>query len=246
MISLDVVIPVYNEETALPNSVQVLNKFLLDNFTGLEWRILIADNGSTDSTLDVAERLSREYSRVDCMHIEQKGRGRALRSAWLQSHADIVSYMDVDLSTDLRTLPELIESIVDGGYDVSMGSRLARGAVVKGRSIKREVTSRGYVLLINILFWTSFSDVQCGFKALTRATVDTLVPLVRDNAWFFDTELLLLALHHGFRVREVPVLWNDDRDSRVKVISTAMEDVKGLLRLRFGGIPELSNNLDSR
>jgi glycosyltransferase involved in cell wall biosynthesis len=223
-----------------------LNKFLHDNFTGLEWRILVADNGSTDSTLDVAERLSQEYPRVDCVHLDQKGRGRALRSAWLQSHADIVSYMDVDLSTDLRALPELVESIVDGGYDVAMGSRLAHGAVVKDRSIKREITSRGYVLLINTLFWTSFSDVQCGFKALTRATVDALIPLVRDNAWFFDTELLLLALHHGFKIREVPVLWSDDQDSRVKVISTVMEDIKGLLRLRFGGIPELSNNLDNR
>lgn len=246
MTSLDVVIPVYNEETTLPESIRILDKFFHDNFAGLEWRILVADNGSTDSTLNVAEELSQEYSGVDFIHLEQKGRGRALRSAWLQSNADIVSYMDVDLSTDLQAFPKLVESIVNDGYDVSVGSRLSRGSVVRGRSLKREITSRGYVLLINTLFWTSFRDVQCGFKALTRATADALIPLIRDNAWFFDTELLLIALHHGFKIGEIPVLWNDDPDSRVKIIPTAIKDIKGLLRLRFGGIPELTNNLDSR
>lgn len=246
MTSLDVVIPVYNEETALPDSIRILNKFFHDNFADLEWRILVADNGSTDSTLNVAEGLSQEYSGVDFIHLEQKGRGRALRSAWLQSNADIVSYMDVDLSTDLQAFPKLVESIVNDGYDVAVGSRLSRGSVVRGRSLKREITSRGYVLLINTLFWTSFRDVQCGFKALTRATADALIPLIRDNAWFFDTELLLIALHHGFKIGEIPVLWSDDPDSRVKVISTAIKDIKGLLRLRFGGIPELTNNLDIR
>jgi glycosyltransferase involved in cell wall biosynthesis len=172
---------------------------------------------------------------VACVHIPQKGRGRALRHVWLESTADIVSYMDVDLSTNLNHLPELIKAIEDGSH-IAIGSRLSKGSRVK-RSLKREFISRSYSALIRAMFLTPFRDAQCGFKALSRDTVRALVPLVKDNNWFFDSELLIIATRRGFRIKEIPVYWEDDPDSRVRIIRTAWEDIKGLLRLRFGGIP---------
>jgi hypothetical protein len=146
--------------------------------------------------------------------------------------------MDVDLSTDLKALPRMVAAIADDGYDVAIGSRLTKGSEVVDRTLKREITSRGYNFLIHLFFpLTKWKDAQCGFKAISRRTAEKVLPLVKDNAWFLDTELLLLAGKAGYDIKEIPVHWEDDPDTRVKIVSTAWEDVKGLLRLRFKGRP---------
>jgi len=232
---VDAVIPVYNEETDLEPSVSELRSFLATNLRH-DWRIVIADNASTDRTLEIGRELAdRHPGEVLCVHLDQKGRGRALRKAWSESDADIVSYMDVDLSTDLGAFPRLIDSLVDSQYDIAIGSRLKAGSEVQ-RGLKREFISRSYNLLIKILFRNRFSDAQCGFKAVTRRVVREIVPLVKDQAWFFDTELLLLAERMGYKIAEVPVTWADDPDSRVKITRTAWEDLKGLIRVRFSDV----------
>jgi len=231
MTSVDIVIPVYNEEHVLAESVATLRKFLSQGFP-YEYRIVVADNASTDSTLAVAQRLAQEQPDVASLHIPQKGRGRALRAAWLTSPADILSYMDVDLSTDLAAFPPLIEAIASEGYDIAIGSRLARGANIR-RSVKREVTSRTYNVMIKGMFFTRFSDAQCGFKAASRRAVQQLVPLIENDEWFFDTEMLILAEKAGYRIKEIPVRWLEDPDTRVNVPKTVWEDVRGLLRLRL-------------
>jgi len=233
--TVDAVIPVYNEEHVLEQSVQALHAFLGEHLP-YDWRILVADNASTDGTLSVARRLSAEVPRVACLHLEQKGRGRALRAAWLESSADVVSYMDVDLSTELAAYPTLIRAIAEEGYDVATGSRLARGSRTS-RSFKREAISRAYNLLIKGVLWTRFSDAQCGFKALSRRAADVLVPLVQNNEWFFDTELLVLAEKKGYRIKDLPVRWVEDPDTRVRLGPTIAEDLRGLWRLRTRPIP---------
>jgi glycosyltransferase involved in cell wall biosynthesis len=231
MASIDIIIPVYNEEHVLAESVTTLRKFLTQGFAH-QYRIVVADNASTDGTLAVAQRLAQKHTDVASLHIPQKGRGRALRAAWLASPADILSYMDVDLSTDLAAFPPLVEAIASEGYDIAIGSRLARGADIR-RSLRREVTSRSYNVMIKGLFFTRFSDAQCGFKAVSRRAVQELVPLIENNEWFFDTELLILAEKAGYRVKEIPVRWLEDPDTRVNVPKTVWEDVRGLLRLRL-------------
>jgi glycosyltransferase involved in cell wall biosynthesis len=226
-----VTLPVYNEERALPVSVPILHAFLGEHLEN-PWTIVIVDNGSQDSTLSVARALTEQFPRVDVLHLDQKGRGRALRHAWLRSEAAIVSYMDIDLSTELEAFPRIV-ALIEEGADLAIGSRLARGARVEGRSLKREVLSRGYNLLIHLLFSVPFSDAQCGFKAVRRDVARALLPLVQDQAWFFDTELLLLAVRFGYRIAELPVTWRDDPDSRVRVLPTVWEDLKGLWRLRW-------------
>ena len=241
--SLEVVLPVLNEERSLRASTTRLHEFLSANLDGREWRILIADNGSTDSTPDVAAQLVRDYDRVGCMRLEQRGRGRALKRAWLESGADIRAYMDIDLSTELAATVKLVESIESGGHDLAIGSRLKTGAVVIGRSPLRELISRCYSLLFGTMFFTGFRDAQCGYKAISRRAADDLLPLVRDTTWFFDTELLLLAEKNGYAIDEIPVRWTDDPDSRVRIVRTAWGDLKGLLRLRFGGLRRASKQL---
>jgi glycosyltransferase involved in cell wall biosynthesis len=196
------------------------------------WQIIVVDNGSTDGTDKVATQLTAEYPEVKFIHLLQRGRGRALRSCWLQSTADIVCYMDVDLSTDLNHLPELIGAIAEEGYDLSTGSRLMRESRVT-RSFKRESISRIYNALVKTILLTKFSDAQCGFKAVSRRAVEAIVPKVENQSWFFDTELLVLAEKQGYRIKDIPVLWREDDDSRVKIIKTGWEDVKGIVRLRW-------------
>jgi glycosyltransferase involved in cell wall biosynthesis len=237
--TLEVVIPVLNEENRLPPSLETLHQFLTDNLDSVDWRILIADNGSTDSTLKICQEFAERFPRVGYTRLNKRGRGRALSKAWLESEADVVSYMDVDLSTDLAFFPDLVESITSGECDLAIGSRLSSGSNVIGRSPKREFYSRAYSATFRTMFFTSFKDAQCGFKALSRKAVNDLVPLVKDTGWFFDTELLLLAERNGFRIKELPVKWTDDPDSRVDVIKTSYLDMKGLLRLRFGGRPRV-------
>jgi len=229
---VDAVIPVYNEERALPPAIEKLSAFLA-GYPAYDWRIVIADNASIDRTPEVGRELAARYAQVRYERLEQKGRGLALRTAWLASDADILSYMDVDLSTNLEAYPPLVASIAGGAYQVAIGSRLKYGAQVT-RQWKREIISRGYNLLIKLMFpRRGFSDAQCGFKAISRDAARHLIPIVENNHWFFDSELLLRAEQHGYRIFEVPVEWVEDLDTRVKIVGTALEDVKGLLRVRL-------------
>ena len=241
--TLDVVIPVLNEARALADSVNALAAFLSNNLNDYEWAVVVADNGSTDATPSICQSLSEQDSRVRHVRLEQRGRGRALKRAWAESNADIVAYMDVDLSTDLSALTQTIAAVDGEGYDIAIGSRLKRGAQVIGRSFKRELISRSYSLIFRAMFLAGFQDAQCGFKAVSRRAADDVAPLVVDNGWFFDTEMLLIAEKNGYRIKEIPVKWTDDPDSRVKIISTAWEDIKGLLRLRFGGLRQASREI---
>jgi glycosyltransferase involved in cell wall biosynthesis len=231
MKTLLVTIPVYNEERALPVSIPALHAFLTGQMSGYDWTIEIADNASIDRTPEVSAGLVDKYSRLRYRRLEQKGRGRALKLSWTDSTADICSYMDVDLSTNLDSYPPMIEALANRGYDIGTGSRLMKGANTK-RSVKREVISRTYNLMVKALFFTRFSDAQCGFKAVTREVIQTLFPAIEDNVWFFDSELLIIGEKCGYRIFDVPVKWIEDLDTRVKIARTAMDDIKGLLRVK--------------
>ncbi|MEK7675036.1 MAG: dolichyl-phosphate beta-glucosyltransferase [Verrucomicrobiota bacterium] len=227
---VNITIPVFNEEDRLPGSVPILYRFLTEHCR-FSFEIVVADNGSTDRTLDVACKLLHEYPGLQVAHLDQKGRGRALKKVWSESHADVLSYMDVDLSTELSAFPPLIEALLAGGCDLAIGSRLMKHSLVT-RGLRREIISRCYNVLIKMLFRTTFSDAQCGFKAITRKAAARLLPLVEDNGWFMDTELLILAEKLGYQIFYLPVAWVEDRDSRVKIWKTALEDLRGLVRVR--------------
>jgi putative flippase GtrA len=244
---LDIVIPVYNEERDLPGSIRRLHQFLATEVP-YPSRITIADNASTDGTLAVAEALAEELPEVDVIHLDAKGRGGALYAAWMTSQADVVAYMDVDLSTDLSALMPLVAPLISGHSDIAIGSRLAASSrVVRGP--KREFVSRSYNLILRSVLGARFSDAQCGFKAIRAEVARQLLPHVVDTGWFFDTELLVIAERAGLRIHEVPVDWVDDPDSRVDIVRTAINDLKGCWRvgraLADGSLPvrELQRSL---
>ena len=231
--TVDVVVPVYNEVEALRPSVERLQAYLRESFP-FSWRITIADNGSTDGTAELAAALEEELPGVRVVRLDGKGRGLALHEVWSASDARVLAYMDVDLSTDLAALLPLVAPLLSGHSDLAIGSRLSRGArVVRGP--KRELISRSYNTLLRLVLHARFSDAQCGFKAVRRDALDGLLAEVRDDAWFFDTELLVLAQRRGLRIHEVPVDWVDDPDSRVDIVRTAIEDLKGIARLALTG-----------
>jgi glycosyltransferase involved in cell wall biosynthesis len=230
--AVEIVMPVHNEQHVLETNVRRLHDHLTRHFA-FAFRITVAENASTDATLAIARALEREIPAVAALHLDQKGRGRALRAAWSASDADVLAYMDVDLSTDLSALGELLEPLLEGRGDIAIGSRLAPGARVT-RSIKREVVSRAYNLLLHMLLGVGFSDAQCGFKAGRRELIQPLLADVQDESWFFDTELLYLAQSNRLAIHEVPIRWVEDPDSRVEILATAREDLKGVMRLRAG------------
>ena len=221
--------PVYNEEHVLPGSVATLVEYLRANVTHT-WRVLITDNASVDKTEEVSRRLAAEYPEVEYVRIPRKGRGGALKQVWLDSPAEFVTYMDVDLSTNLDAFPEMIR-LMEDGCGVVIGSRLSREAATT-RSLKREVLSRGYNLLVRLFFGTRFTDAQCGFKGARRSAAQLIVPHVEDRKWFFDTEFLVLAEKAGLRIGEVPVDWIEDLDTRVQLLITIRDDLVALFRLR--------------
>src|SRR5581483_7279249 len=227
---VEIVISVYNEEADLERSVRRLQGYLTERFP-LSWRITIADNASLDATWGIACRLARDVPGVRAARLPRKGRGGALRAIWSASLSPVVAYMDVDLSTDLDALLPLVAPLVSGHSDVAIGTRLARASRVE-RGPKREVISRAYNLILKAVLRNRFSDAQCGFKAVRGDVARALLPLVEDDGWFFDTELLVLAEHNGLRIHEVAVDWVDDPDSRVDIASTARDDLKGLWHLR--------------
>ncbi len=232
VLQVDIVVPVRNEEHDLAPSVRRLVSYLREGFP-FTARITIADNGSTDGTWAIADGLARDFDDVRAVRMEQPGRGRALRSVWSESDAEVLAYMDVDLSTDLNALLPLVAPLLSGHSDVAIGSRLARGSrVIRGP--KRELISRCYNMLLHACMGTRFSDAQCGFKAIRRDPARALLPLTRDTGWFFDTELLVLAERAGLRIHEIPVDWIDDLDSRVDVVATALADLRGMARLGSG------------
>lgn len=231
--TVDLVIPVYNEEADLENSVRRLDAFLQSQLFPWGYRITVADNASTDSTWDIAVKLTEEMPHVRAVHLDQKGRGRALKAVWLASDADILAYMDVDLSTDLKALAPLVAPLVSGHSDIAIGSRLSRSSnVVRGP--KREFISRSYNLILRTALQASFSDAQCGFKAIRADVAKELLPVIEDNNWFFDTEMLAVAQRAGLRIHEVPVDWVDDPGTTVNIVATATEDLRGVARLLRG------------
>lgn len=236
---LDVVVPVHNEEKDLETCVLRLHDHLARTFP-YGFRITVADNASTDRTPVVAARLAALIPEVRSYRLEEKGRGRALRTVWSTSDSPVLAYMDVDLSTDLNALLPLVAPLISGHSDLAIGSRLARSSrVVRGG--KREFVSRAYNLILRSSLAARFSDAQCGFKAIRGEVAQRLLPMVEDTGWFFDTEMLVLAERAGLRIHEVPVDWVDDPDSTVHIVKTATDDLKGVWRvgraLATGALP---------
>jgi glycosyltransferase involved in cell wall biosynthesis len=239
-IAVDVALPVLNEELSLENNVRRLMAKLSSDLP-FDWSLSIVDNGSTDASWEIASRIAQTEPNVRALRLGQRGRGGALKAAWSTSSADVVAYMDIDLSSDLEALGSLIDPLANGSADISIGSRLLPSSQVT-RSPRREVISHIYNWIARAMLHYPVRDAQCGFKAVSRQVVDSIVPLIEDNGWFFDSELLVVGWRHGLRINEVPVRWIEDDDSRVRIVQTALDDLRGIWRLFRHPGPEKSGS----
>jgi len=230
--SLDVVLPVYNESKSLKNNFEKLYEFM-ELHIDYDWIITIAENGSSDNTLDIAKNLQRKFKKSRVISNEKPGKGLAIKNAWLSSNAEIFAYMDIDLSTDIEIMPQFLKKI-DQGKDFVIGSRLIKDSKVIGRSIKRELISRSYSKIFRIFLSVNFFDAQCGFKFIKKESALKILDECKDPGWFFDTEILYKAEQQNLSICELPVTWIDDPDSKVNILSTIIKDLMGLIRLRLG------------
>ncbi|HFA50829.1 MAG TPA: glycosyltransferase [Bacteroidetes bacterium] len=235
MMTFDVTIPVLNEEPTLERQVLQLHGFLKKHFPGKgQWRIVIADNGSTDRTFEIAQAISKTHPEVLPLTVPRRGVGLALKHSWEQSSADMVGYMDLDLATDLPHFLEAFDAIAKRGADLVYGTRLHPKSKVVGRTLKREISSRAFNFLLKTYLGVHFSDGMCGFKWLKRS----VYPQLRDggannDGWFFSTELLTVAEWQGLKMYELPVKWTDDvSSSRVKIIPLAKRYIAAMKELK--------------
>ena len=230
---VELIFPVLNESKTLEKQLNKVKLHIL-KIVEYDFLITIVDNGSTDQTKVISEKLIKQKIVNKYLYLSQKGRGRAIKLAISKSKADIVSYMDIDLSTDLNYLKPLIESITKNKYDIAVGSRLSKGSNVIGRKKIREFTSRSYNLLIKFFFpFSQIDDMQCGFKAFSRKKIAIALNLVTNTRWFFDTEIIIIARSLNLSIYQLPVKWTDDPNTSVNIISTAIEDIIGLIKLRL-------------
>lgn len=226
---IEIVLPVFNEAHVLRQSVQRVLEFV-SQFSEYQWMLTIAENGSTDSTAEIAAELADDYEAVLAISIDGKGRGRALKHVWRHSPADFSMYMDIDLSTQLSAIPEALAAL-QAGNDLVVGSRFHRDSKVS-RGVLRGITSRCYRCMARICLQSRCDDPQCGFKAIRVGTVSTLLDCVQSERWFFDTELLYLAELASMRIATIPITWVEDKDTRVRILPTTRELVFGLIRMR--------------
>ena len=229
-LTIDIVLPVLNEAHIIEASISKLHKYLIDNLP-YRWQIIIADNGSSDGTYQIAQQLTKRWSGVRLVRLNERGLGLALKTVWQKSKADILAYMDIDLSTNLDSFMPMISPLITGEAGLATGSRLMKESRTT-RGFKREIISRCYNRIIRTIMKTNFVDAQCGFKAIRRDLAQKLLPHIKDKAWFFDTELLVKAEYEGYKIHEEPVKWVEDADSRVRIVETAADDIKGLSRVR--------------
>lgn len=230
-LSVEIAVPAYNEEKELLKNITILSNFCEENLKKYDWHITIADNASFDNTPVIAATIAKKNPKVSLLRLEQKGRGRAVKRAWSESNSNFCAYMDLDLSTDLVHIPNLLRAL-ENGFDIAVGSRLAKGAQVEGRTLLREITSRALnFIFISLFFKTHFTDAQCGFKAVTKKVVEELIPKIKDNDWFFDGELLIVAEKSGYKIYEEPIHWVDNPGSTVRLLSTIWGDIMVILRL---------------
>lgn len=228
--------PVYNEDAIINKSIKTLRDFCEKNFSDYNWKIIISDNNSTDRTAEMAKKIEKESNnRVFYQFIRQKGKGLAIRESWKSFDADFYVFMDADLATDLSALPVLIKEL-ENGNDLVIGSRFAKNASVK-RSFVRKITSKIFSLITRLMFGLKIKDYPCGFKGVNKNVIKNILPEIKNNQFFFDTELVIRSAKKGLKIKEIPVTWQDrDKNkskSRVSILKVTMEYLRELNKLKI-------------
>lgn len=229
-----IVVPAYNEEKILEKNILTLLEFCKKNLLG-SWEIVISDNSSTDSTSKIGQQLAESNINLQYLDVGTQGKGLAVKTAWEKFNADVYCFMDADLATDLKALPDLIGGVAEQKFDMVIGSRFHKNSKVE-RSITRKIFSRGYQLVLKSLLGVKIQDAPCGFKAINQKVKENILPKIQNTKWFFDSELVVFVERQGYKIKEIPVVWADIRGtkdkSRVNLISLAFAYLKEVIVLK--------------
>ena len=224
---IEITIPTYNEGKIIEKNIDKLFNFL-DN-SKLDYNVTIANNASKDNTLIIAKKLARKYKKLIVYHTDKPGRGNALKEVWKKSKADILCYMDADLSTDLPHLNSMVELFPK--YDIVLGNRLSKYSRTN-RRIYRTLLSKGYNKIAKYILRIKTNDLQCGFKGIKKKVFMDIVNYTSDDNWFFDSQLIVWGEKKGYKIAEIPIKWIERKASKVKIRSTVTNYLKNLWKLR--------------
>lgn len=232
---VDIMLPVYHGNLdEIPMSIQKQVEYYEKALGEYEWRIVLAINGpNAENVISLAQKLGKKDKRIAYAYVERPGKGSGIIHSWSRSTADIISYMDIDLSTDIRDFAHLVSQI-KAGYDIAIGSRFHPDSIVT-RSLKRRIVSFAYHKLFMkfVLGVKTYTDGQCGFKAVSPRVVREILPLVRNRNWFFESEMLYIAERKGLRIKEVPVQWTESEFSGMSLYKAIFEFIRCIIGLRF-------------
>ena len=229
---IDITIPLYNEEKRIEASVRKLIRFLRESAFPYRYELTLANNASTDGSRRIIESLAKEFAQIKVINLEKKGKGLAVRTAWSKSGADILVFMDADMSSDLEFLRPLVDGVISGKCDLAIGNRLGPSSRVYSRRVARKIVSRAYNIAARIFAGTRVADHQCGFKAMRRESFLKILPFAEEDGYLFDTEWIALSSRQGLKVCPVDIIWYDDLDSKVMLIDDSLKVFKSLLKLR--------------
>ncbi|MBU4369349.1 glycosyltransferase [Patescibacteria group bacterium] len=240
---ITIAIPAYNEEKIIGQKIDQLFKFCQEqlsrpsfsskNLGGYQWLIVVAINGSKDKTLEIVQEKSKIYSNLEYVNLDTPGKGGAIRKAWQTYTGDINIFMDADLSTELKSIHKLIKAIEQENYQIVIGSRYQKQSHLE-RSVIRSLFSHTYNLILKIFFNLKITDASCGFKAVSKKVIEKIVPKIKNNDLFFDTELLILARQSNLSIKEIPVTWRDEkqRKTKIKIFKTSFAYFKEIIKLK--------------
>lgn len=226
------VIPAYNEEEVLEENIKKLNLFLQKNLKNYNWRIIISNNHSADSTLKIAKSLSKNNKRISYYSMKDRPKSLSIKKIWMVEDADFYAYMDADLSTDIEHIPQLINEL-EKGYDLVTGSRVSKESKSK-RTVLRTVISWGLISIIKLIFWTNLEDFQCGFKAINKKFRDNIIPKMQClKVGFMDTEMIAVASSKNYRIKSIPVFWSDTRKSKSPIFKGIVDALINVFKIKF-------------
>ena len=228
-VQVSVILPAYNEvrylHPAVEKTIQTLKQFTQS------YEVIIAEDGSTDGTAELAEELAEKTPSVKHIHREKRlGRGTALNNAFKQSKGEVLVYMDLDLATDLKYLKPLVEAITLEGYDFATGSRMMAESKAE-RTMSRSMSSKTYNFLVRHMLGSKLRDHQCGFKAFKREPLMELLDKVEATHWFWDTEILVRAHRAGFKIKEIAVEWKSGKNTKVNLAKDSWNMFKHIMSL---------------
>ena len=229
-----ITLPAYNEEKIISQKIDQLFEFCQKQLSNYQWLVVVAINGSKDATLEIVKQKTKTYPNLKYVYLKSPGKGGAIRKAWQTYTGDINIFMDADLSTELKFIHELIKAVEQENYQVVIGSRYQKQSQLE-RSALRSVFSYIYNLILKLFFNLKISDASCGFKAVSQKVIKQIVPKIKNNDLFFDTELLILAHQADLSIKEIPVAWRDEiqRKTKIKIFKTSFDYLKEIIKLKL-------------